>query len=80
MPDFDLSSVPLGVDEEVGGTPASTIRAARRIEQRRHPQQQPEQGLGELWWPPGYWQGSDEGARLIEGVTVRDNWSPTTRY
>src|SRR5213080_206049 len=28
MPDFGPSSVPMGVDEEVGGTPASTIRAA----------------------------------------------------
>jgi hypothetical protein len=54
MPDFDLSSDPLGVDEEVGGTPSSTIRAARRVEQRGHPQQQPEQGLGDAWILTGF--------------------------
>jgi hypothetical protein len=42
MPDFDPSSVPMGVDEEVG-----TIRAARKIERRPHPQPQPEPGLGD---------------------------------
>jgi hypothetical protein len=46
MPDFDPSSVPMGVDEEVG-TPAGTIRAARKIERRPHPQPQPEPGLGD---------------------------------
>ncbi len=49
MSDFDPSSVPLGVDEEVGGTPASTIRAARKIERRHHLQPEPEQGLGDAW-------------------------------
>jgi hypothetical protein len=49
MPDFDPSSVPLGVDEEVGDTPPGTIRAARQTERSRHPQQQPEQGLGDAW-------------------------------
>ncbi len=49
MSDFDPSSVPLGVDEEVGGTPASTIRAARKIERRGRPLPQPEQGVGDAW-------------------------------
>jgi hypothetical protein len=49
MPDFDPSSVPMGVDEEVGGTPPATIRAARKIERRGRPQPQPEQGLGDAW-------------------------------
>ncbi len=49
MPDFDPSSGSLGVDEEVGGTPASTIRAARKIERRRRPLPQPEQSLGDAW-------------------------------
>ena len=49
MPDFDPSSVPMGVDEEVGGTPASTIRAARKIERRGRPLPQPEQGVGDAW-------------------------------
>ena len=49
MPHFDPSSVPMGVDEEVGDTPPSTIRAARKIERRRDPHQQPEQGLGDAW-------------------------------
>ena len=49
MPDFDPSSVPMGVDEEVGDTPASTIRAARKIEQRGRPLPQPEQGVGDAW-------------------------------
>src|SRR6266498_4007055 len=30
MPDFDPSSVPMGVDEEVGGTSPQTIRAANQ--------------------------------------------------
>ena len=49
MSDFNPSSVPLGVDEEVGGTPASTIRAARKIERRGRPLPQPEQGVGDAW-------------------------------
>jgi hypothetical protein len=49
MPDFDPASVPLGVDEEVGSTPPGTISAARKIERRRHPQQQAEHGLGDAW-------------------------------
>jgi hypothetical protein len=49
MPDFDPSSVPMGVDEEVGDTPPGTISAARKIERRRHPLPQLEQGLGDAW-------------------------------
>jgi hypothetical protein len=49
MPGLDPSSVPMGVDEEVGGTPASTIRAARKIERRGRPLPQPEQGVGDAW-------------------------------
>jgi ABC-type amino acid transport system permease subunit len=49
MPDFDPSSVPMGVDGEVGGTPASTIRAARKIERRGRPLPQPVQGVGDAW-------------------------------
>lgn len=49
MPDFDPSSVPMGVDEEVGGTPPSTIKAARKIERRGHLQAQSEEGLGDAW-------------------------------
>ncbi len=49
MPDFDPSSVPMGVDEEVGGTSPQTIRAARKIERRGRPQPQSEQGLGDAW-------------------------------
>ena len=58
MPDFDPSSVPMGVGEEVGDTPPSTIRAARRIERRRHPQQQTERG------------GVDDAWILIEFIVV----------
>ncbi len=43
------SSVPTGVDEEVGGTPPETIRAARKIERRGRPLPQPEQGVGDAW-------------------------------
>ncbi len=49
MPDFDPSSVPMGVDEEVGDTPASTIKAARKIERRGRPLPQLEQGVGDAW-------------------------------
>ena len=49
MPDFDPSSVPMGVDEEVGDTPPGTISAARKIERRLHPLPQLEQGLGDAW-------------------------------
>jgi hypothetical protein len=49
MPDFDPSSVPMGVDEEVGGTPHSTIKAARKIERRGHLQAQSEESLGDAW-------------------------------
>src|SRR5258708_34025066 len=49
MLDFDPSSVPMGVEAEVGGTPASTIRAARKIERRGRPLPQPEQGVGDAW-------------------------------
>ncbi len=46
---FNPSSVPMGVDEEVGGTPPGTIRAARKIERRGRPQPQVQQGLGDAW-------------------------------
>ncbi len=40
----------MGVDEEVGDTPPSIIRAARGIERRRHHQQQTERGgVGDAW-------------------------------
>jgi hypothetical protein len=49
MSDFDPCSVPMGVDEEVGGTPSGAIRAARRIERRGRPLPQSEQGVGDAW-------------------------------
>jgi hypothetical protein len=49
MPDFDLSTVPLGVDDEVGDTPLGTIKTAQTIGRRRDPQPPSERGLGDAW-------------------------------
>jgi len=49
IPDFDLSTVPLGVDDEVGDTPLGTIKTAQTIGRRRDPQPPSERGLGDAW-------------------------------